>query len=73
MKTEKRCCTCKKIKPMDAFCRATHSSDGRQSKCRQCNSEYGKVRARKATHNNKNAGTAPHIDAANFNNLMKLM
>lgn len=37
---QKRCSTCKKWKPLEAFNRRTTSKDGRQWLCRECNKAY---------------------------------
>jgi len=35
---EKRCCTCKKVKPRDEFAVNRGRKDGRQEECKSCNS-----------------------------------
>lgn len=39
MKTEKRCCTCREVKPLDAFHRHRSQKDGRQNACKDCQRE----------------------------------
>ena len=48
---EKRCCTCKQAKPLDAFNRLARSKDGRQPSCRECNRAWHA--ANRETHNRR--------------------
>jgi len=47
--TDKRCPHCGETKPLEAFHRASHTTDGRQGWCASCVNEYRrKGRARRA-------------------------
>lgn len=37
---EKRCCTCKQVKPLTEFNKLKKAKDGRQYSCRECNKAY---------------------------------
>ncbi|MCU1484724.1 MAG: hypothetical protein JWN67_1470 [Actinomycetia bacterium] len=37
---EKRCSSCRELKPLDAFNRLSKAADGRQYDCRECNRRY---------------------------------
>jgi hypothetical protein len=39
MKTEKKCCRCNEVKPLDSFVKDMRAKDGRKSFCKDCHNE----------------------------------
>lgn len=45
---EKRCGTCQQVKPLDEFHRRRRSRDGRMTRCKECDRQYQRDRAKRA-------------------------